>query len=237
VKTPAAVLILLALCLGTGLAAFAQAGTRRWRLRAVPFEWIVLLLPPLVYFAFSMRSHVNIGIRHLLPVYPFLFVALAAALVRTSWRRRALAVMVLVLAVESAAIYPHYLAFFNGFAGGPDNGPRYLVDSNLDWGQDLYNLKKYVVTHDAKHLCVSYFGRASMAYYKLDYELLPQTHQAAEREKMDCVAAISATQLMGAYVGGEMYRWLRERQPMAKIGYSIYLYDFRRSPTRPHTAR
>jgi len=51
---------------------------------------------------------------------------------------------VLVLAVESLAIWPHYLAFFNGFVGGPDKGPEYLVDSNLDWGQELSNLKKYV---------------------------------------------------------------------------------------------
>jgi hypothetical protein len=272
VKTPAAVLILLALSVAVGLVALARAGPRRWRLREAPFEWVVLLLPPLVYFAFCMRSHVNIGVRHILPVYPFLFIALAAALARKAWEpvvkvpsksgtqaeppaphggsitwasvgqavwptwtftrgcwgKRALAVLVLVLAVESVAVYPHYLAFFNGFAGGPENGARYLVDSNLDWGQDLVNLKKYLAAHDIKRLCICYFGRASMQYYKIDYLYLPMTAETAEREKMDCVAAVSATQLQGAYVGESAFAWLRARQPMAKIGYSIYLYDFRR---------
>jgi hypothetical protein len=228
VKTPAAVLILLALCVAVGLVALARAGPRRWRLREAPFEWVVLLLPPLVYFAFCMRSHVNIGVRHILPVYPFLFIAVAVALARKAWEKRALAVLVLVLAVESVAVYPHYLAFFNGFAGGPENGARYLVDSNLDWGQDLVNLKKYLAAHDIKRLCICYFGRASMQYYKIDYLYLPMTAETAEREKMDCVAAVSATQLQGAYVGESAFAWLRARQPMAKIGYSIYLYDFRR---------
>lgn len=228
VKTPAAVLALLAVCLAISLVALVRAGPRGWRLRQISFEWIVVVLPPLVYFALCMRSHVNIGVRHILPVYPFLFIALAATLTRRKWRTYLLAVFLVVLAVESAAIYPHYLAFFNVFAGGPDNGPKYLVDSNLDWGQDLKNLKTYLTEHGVTKLCICYFGRSSMTYYKLDYMLLPETSQVAEREEMDCVAAISATQLMGAYMGAEAFRWLRERKPMAKVGYSIYLYDFRR---------
>jgi hypothetical protein len=161
-------------------------------------------------------------------VYPFLFVALAAALARRNWGKRALAALVLVLMVESLAIWPHYLAFFNGFVGGPDKGPEYLVDSNLDWGQELSDLKQYVVAHQIKRLCVCYFGHARMDYYKLDYLYLPRTDQTDERAKVDCVAAVSATQLMGAYVGEDTFRWLRARKPMAKVGYSIYLYDLRR---------
>ena len=237
VKTPAAALILLALSVAVGLVALARAGPRRWQMRAVPFEWVALLLPPLVYFAFCMRSHVNIGVRHILPVYPFLFIAIAAGLARKAWGKRALAALVLVLAVESVAVYPHYLAFFNGFAGGPENGPRYLVDSNLDWGQDLVNLKKYLAAHDMKKLCICYFGRASMQYYKIDYMYLPETAETAKQKEMDCVAAISATQLQGAYVGERAFAWLRARQPMAKIGYSIYLYDFRRVATSGDAAR
>jgi hypothetical protein len=67
-----------------------------------------------------------------------------------------------------------------------------------------------------------------MDYYKIDYLYLPRTDQTAERAKVDCIAAVSATQLMGAYVGEDAFRWLRERKPMAKVGYSIYLYDLRR---------
>lgn len=228
VKTPVAILALLAVCLAISLVVLVRAGPRGWRLREIPFEWLVVVLPPLVYFALCMRSHVNIGIRHILPVYPFLFIALAATLGRKKWRTYVLAAFLVVLAAESTAIYPHYLAFFNTLVGGPGNGPKYLVDSNLDWGQDLKNLKTYLTEHGVKKLCISYFGRASMAYYKFQYMYLPETGELAERAQMDCVAAISATQLEGAYMGAEKFRWLRERQPMAKVGYSIYLYDFRR---------
>jgi hypothetical protein len=188
-----------------------------------------VLLPPVVYFALCMRSHVNIGVRHLLPIYPFLYIALAAALSRGRWRARALLAGLAFVAVESAAIYPHYLAFFNVFAGGPNNGPRYLVDSNLDWGQDLKNLKLYASAHGIKKLCICYFGRSSMSYYKFEYTDVPETRDVARRASMDCVAAVSATPLAGSYVGADAFRWLRERKPMAKIGYSIYLYDLRKS--------
>jgi dolichyl-phosphate-mannose--protein O-mannosyl transferase len=229
VKTPAAVLALLAIALALGLAALMRTKLRRWRLREVPFAWVIVLLPPVVYFALCMRSHVNIGVRHLLPIYPFLYIALAAALSRGRWRARALLAGLALVAVESAAIYPHYLAFFNVFAGGPNNGPRYLVDSNLDWGQDLKNLKLYASAHGIKKLCICYFGRSSMSYYKFEYTDVPETRDVARRASMDCVAAVSATPLAGSYVGADAFRWLRERKPMAKIGYSIYLYDLRKS--------
>ena len=228
-KTPAATLALLGFAVVLFLFALARAGPRRWSLRRIPFEWVVLTLTPSVYFAFSMASQINLGVRHLLPIYPFLFVALGAAAMKTKWSRRALPVLLLALAIESAAIYPHYLSFFNLFAGGAANGPKYLVDSNADWGQDLKNLKLYVERNRIDKLCICYFGRASMGYYGIhSYEAVPSTEEMRMGAKPDCVAAVSATPLVGAYVGRERFRWLRERQPMAKIGYSIYLYDLRR---------
>jgi hypothetical protein len=189
----------------------------------------VITLPALVYFAFAMASGINLGVRHLLPIYPFLFVALGAAATKTRWSRRALPVLLLALAMESAAIYPHYLSFFNLFAGGAANGPKYLVDSNADWGQDLKNLKIYVDRNRIDKLCILYFGRARISYYGIDnYEAVPSSEEMRKGAKPDCVAAVSVTALQGAYVGRERFRWLRERQPMAKIGYSIYLYDLRR---------
>lgn len=221
VKTPLSVLALLALAAGIGL--------RRFRLRAVKLRWLVLLLPPLVYFAMCMHSRINLGVRHLLPVYPFLYAAAGAALMTGKRPVRVVSFMLMLgLTAESVAIYPHYLAFFNAAAGGPDNGPRYLVDSNLDWGQDLKNLKAYVDRHHIDKLCVCYFGRSSMEYYKLEYTDLPRTDELRQRAGIDCVGAISATALQDVYVGKDAYSWLRARQPMAKIGYSIYLYDLRK---------
>jgi hypothetical protein len=113
VKTPVATLALLAIAAAMALFALARAGPRCWSPRRIPFEWVVIALPPFVYFVFAMASGINIGVRHLLPIYPFLFVAVGAAAMQNRWSRRALPVLLLALAIESAAIYPDYLSFFN----------------------------------------------------------------------------------------------------------------------------
>ena len=160
-------------------------------------------------------------------------IAVAAAAMQTRWSRRVLPVLLLAAAIESAAVYPHYLAFFNVFIGGPGNGPKYLVDSNIDWGQDLKNLRRYLDQRGAPKLCISYFGRADLFTYGVtQFETVPTTWQTPERQNADCLAAVSATLLHGVYTGEDTYRWLREREPVAKVGYSIYVYDLRRGKAR-----
>ena len=146
IKTPLGDLLLLALC------AFLAA--RRWReKRTVSLVWLALAAPPLFYFALSMSIPMNIGIRHILPVYPFLFVLTGAVLFGRAHGRYTMPVcaagfaLAALMIAESASIHPHYLAFFNMLSGGPRNGPRYLIDSNLDWGQDLKKLKRWTETH------------------------------------------------------------------------------------------
>src|ERR1039458_4755387 len=113
-------------------------------------EWYTLTIPPLVYFAISMRTHVDIGIRHILPVYPFVFIWIGAMLFTfrrpglPAFFRRAAAVCLALVAVESAAAFPRYLAFFNVPSGGRSQGSKYVVDSNLDWGQDMKRLQEYL---------------------------------------------------------------------------------------------
>src|SRR5262249_48053724 len=150
VKTPIPFLLLIVLaCLlvrrhGAGLAAEAM-----------------LLLPVALYAVVSLTSHLNIGHRHLLPMYPFLIVfASKVARLFTSRREprlRALAAVLVAWCVaETALIYPHFLAYFNEIAGGPSGGYRWLVDSNLDWGQDLKGLARYQQQHSEEPLFLSY---------------------------------------------------------------------------------
>jgi hypothetical protein len=222
VKTPVATLIALILC--------AVLALRVIRLRKIDFDWYVLFVPVALYMAFTMWAKVDIGIRHLLPIYPFLFIAIGAGLVGMEWKLKKPALLALagLLVLESAAIYPHYLAFFNRAAGGPGAGPRYLLDSNIDWGQDLKHLKAYMVAHQLPSVCTCYFGRGDMTYYGIEYEETPSTWQAEQRAKVDCVAAISVTPLHDLYVDPGRFAWLRDKKPMATIGYSIYLYDLRK---------
>jgi len=211
VKTPTAVL-------AAGAAAVLLA-------RSIP----LLALYPVLYFALSMSSQINIGIRHLLPVYPFLFVAIAAAaarLGRSRWRRAALAAglsLCLTQAVEVARISPYYLAFFNTLAGGPEAGRFYLADSNLDWGQDAKRLGQWMKANHVPRICASYFGSANLDYYGVAYDQIP----APPPEIPDCIAAVSVTNLQDVYTPPNGHAWARKRQPFAHIGHSIFLYDLR----------
>jgi len=126
--------------------------------------------------------------------------------------------------ISSILIYPHYLAYFNEISGGPDNGSRYLVDSNIDWGQDVKNLKKYMDKNDIDHVCISYFGQAELKYYDIDYRYLPDNKNFTSTDNLNCVVAISATSL---YSQKAEYSWLYNYQADDKIGYSIFIYDFR----------
>jgi hypothetical protein len=134
-----------------------------------------------VYWAAAIGSHLNIGHRHILPTYPLLFVLCGAAgswvgagTVAGATKRQsrllgaALCTLMAAAALEAAISFPNYLAYFNLIAGGPDNGYRHLVDSSLDWGQDLPALKRYIDSHHSEGPAyLSYFGCASPDYYHI----------------------------------------------------------------------
>jgi 4-amino-4-deoxy-L-arabinose transferase-like glycosyltransferase len=232
VKTPTGVWLALLIALGLGIARLARGrfGDLIRSARAAPFAWYAVTLVPLVFFGGSLMTNINIGMRHLLPIYPFLFIALSAALWRSKWsfRRHAALLAGVLVAAESLHIYPYYLAFFNTPSGGPVNGPRYLVDSNIDWGQDAERLNRYARAHGVRNICICYFGNYEGWEPGINYHNMPKTYETAKREEMDCLAAISVTPLKGAYVPPEDFAWLRGLEPMERIGYSIYLYDFRK---------
>ncbi|MCK6446806.1 MAG: glycosyltransferase family 39 protein [Planctomycetes bacterium] len=172
-KTELALLGLLALALG----AFAKLGLGWSRVRPL-VPWLLLIA---VYWAFSLASTINIGHRHILPTYPALFVLLGALgnwLVssRAKWLPLAL---LAGLAVESALAFPNYLAFFNRAAGGTTNGWKHLVDSSLDWGQDLPAVKAWLDarpkqdSQPSERVYFAYFGSASPTRYGIDVIRLP----------------------------------------------------------------
>ena len=208
-------------------------GGASWR--AVRFDWLLLLIPIVTFAALSMNADINIGIRHILPIYPFLFLLISAIVLSRPWKWRngVIAVLSGLLVIESLWIFPDYLAFFNFLVGGPGNGPKYLVDSNLDWGQDLKKLKKFMVANHLPSVCFAYFGAADMHYFGVNVANLPATADAKEWDAMDCVVAVSATPLEGVYVPLERFARLRAMKPAAKVGYSIYVYDLRKTPVPP----
>jgi hypothetical protein len=199
-----------------------------------------LLIPALGYFAIALTTDINLGYRHLLPVLPFLFIFVAAVLVpggsQLSPKQFILpGALITWLAITTVAIYPHYIAFFNRLAGGPDGGWRYLVDSNIDWGQDLAGLKTWLDANGVDRVWLSYFGEARPDYYNINHIGLdsfpprlmnPQTRPFYPYNPAPGIYAISATNLQGVqFADHDLFAWFRDKKPVAKIGYSIFIYD------------
>lgn len=227
VKTPVPTLALLAVTAGLLVAR-----------RRLPGRELSLLVPAAAYFAVAVWSQMNIGWRHILPVYPFLFVLIGGTAAelwrsRNALRRGAMTLLGLWALIVPLYSYPHYLAFFNELAGGSRSGYRILVDSNLDWGQDLKGLKRWMDAHGVKQIAFAYFGTANPRYYGIEAVFLPGTNSLVARhgtERPDGApeyVAVSATHLQGVYlhkVPRDYYRPLTTRPPVAVIGHSIFVY-------------
>ncbi len=201
-----------------------------------------LLVVLAVYFLLAILSRLSIGVRHILPIYPFLFV-LVGGTVGQLWRARTAAnrgaIMFLGLwSVWSAInIYPHFLAYFNELAGGARNGHRILLDSNLDWGQDLKGLKAWMSANQVKKIQFVYFGfhnEAEPRYFGIDAQFLPGSWvstavMANQHADPSEYLAISANHLFGRhYIRGarrvDFLRPFLALSPAAIIGHSIYVY-------------
>lgn len=226
VKTPLPTLILI----GAAFVFVYRRGT--WR------STLPLLIPVVIYFAICLASPFQIGYRHLLPLLPclFIFTSQLALVDWKTWRSGTAAVsaMVIWLIVGSVAIFPHYLAFFNEIAGGPGNGYKILVDSNLDWGQELIGLRKYMTQENIPSVKLSYHGTADPAAYGIVYEPLPSYpyNQWTSDTVPDIllnpptgVYAISANNLQGLrFKNHDLYATFRQRKPDAVVGHSIFIY-------------
>jgi hypothetical protein len=136
-----------------------------------------LLLPVVLILVTISQAKVNIGVRHILAVYPFLFV-LASRVATVHFRRHWFAPLligtpIVLTAISSLRIAPHQLAYFNEFVGGPDQEYRYLSDSNVNWGQDLKGVKAYMDKENLPIIYLSYFGTPPPSYYGIRYQYVP----------------------------------------------------------------
>lgn len=224
VKTPLPLLALLLLGVASLLAKFRDAHTR--------FFLTTVGLPALIFLAAVTLSSLNVGYRYLLPALPLLHI-LAAAVVPLALRfaravaRLAFFTLLGWYALGALLIAPHFLAYFNELVG-PANGYQVLVDSNLDWGQDLPALAQYL---DGRPVNLSYFGRADPAYYGIRFAPLPgwpppgPTH-FAPADPAPGLYAISASNLVGVQLTDpNTYAYFRNQTPLAVINYSIFIYQ------------
>jgi hypothetical protein len=167
------------------------------------------------------------------------FLALAAGLgaeyliAKRKWLLLPAAVLSLAWGGLLYRIHPHYMAYFNELAGGPANGYKLLVDSNLDWGQDVKTLAAHLKSRGNPPVVFSYFGVARPEAYGVDYlplgvyfgsQLTGTGVQVCSMKEV--LLAVSATNLQGVYYPDkETFAWLKAVKPVFSAGYSVFLYD------------
>ena len=203
----------------------------------------ILILPPLIYFGTAIFDIFNIGYRHILPIIPFCIVIATNSTVLLFKKARTIAFISIVLLLYyifgTISIHPYYLSYFNESIGGAKNGYKYLVDSNIDWGQDLKRLSEYLKKNQIDEITLSYFGKANANYYDIKFKpLLIYLLPGSSKEEINPEAntpgwyAISVTNLQGAYYNNHnILDWLKRREPIAKIGYSIHIYKVEKEYT------
>ncbi len=232
-KTPLATLVLLAMSAGL-LGWIIRRRGGPW-LRANAWTLTCFIVPFAIFLFFAMSSNLNLGLRHVFPLYPFLFIAAGCA-AAWAWAhlagRAVVGTLLLALAVESLAAFPNYIAFFHVAAGGPRGGIRLLSDSNLDWGQGLKHLAEWQRENPSKPLYLAYFGTADPAYYGIRYTNLPGGYSFGEPPRWPdgpAVLAVSATILQGTYAFSDelraSYQALQSQPVLEVVGETIYLYE------------
>lgn len=212
VKTPPAVFVLLGLSAAGAWPCVRHPRRRSLRVARAAYRLTPLLVFSAVYWDAAVTSSLNIGERHLLPAYPALFI-LAGGAGRWLARRHLLAaglatVSLVSLPIESLRAWPHYLAYFNPLAGGPSSGYRRLVDSSLDWGQDLPGLARWLDNRRSDGsppvpVYLSYFGSGDPAHHRIVARQL-YSYQDWRRERplhdlTGGIYCISATMLQNVY--------------------------------------
>ena len=232
VKSTVGVLALLLLSL------FVIATRRLNRAREILF----LTVPVLFYLLVAMTVGMNIGVRHILVVYVFLYVLIGGAAWALMQKSRswtyAVGVLLLVHAASSAAAFPNYIPYANELWGGPSQTNKYLTDSNSDWGQQLKSVKRYLDQRGVKECWFVYFaaGVAEPSYYGIPCKPLPTLNTLWLNEQIEVPASIdgpvliSASNLSGLEFGPgsiDPYGQFKQLQPTAFIDRGVFVFDGR----------
>lgn len=210
---------------------------------------VIILLPILCFLGIFVINSLNLGLRHILPIMPFIFLyssKITKLKLKNSLHNKLfrlfIGILLLWYIISALIIMPNYMAYFNEFIGGPENGHKYLLSSNLDQGQDLKRLSKYLEKNNIDKIKLSYHGMFDPSYYNISYEALPMEHyipwnpnfipgEPDENYKEDCskqkgIIAISISNLHNVQLTNKScFDWLNEYKPIERIGYTIYIYN------------
>jgi hypothetical protein len=191
VKTPIPVLVFVAIGL-----------FRRHSLKVMVF----VLVPILLFLGMAMKSRVNIGLRHVLTIYPFLFVIAGYGVTRLwsrTWQKVILVILGVGYCTQAVFITPHHLSYFNILCGGPAKGHKYLIDSNFDWGQNDHFLRRYIEKRG------------------IEYKINPHPSRPTTGHIL-----VNANALYGVLGDrAKAYNWLKGFQLTGQIAYTWFEYE------------
>ncbi|MBI3846949.1 MAG: glycosyltransferase family 39 protein [Planctomycetes bacterium] len=195
-----------------------------------------LLVPAAAYFVVvSLGSHLQVGLRYLLPAFPLVFACVgrlaSAPIARVRGVAIAMALLVMAHATSSVLAAPRYLSYFNAIGGGSQNGWRQLLDSNLDWGQELFLLRDWLAARGNPPVKLAYFGHVDPREYGIVFDL---PEEAAPPHHG--LYAVSANFLMGypyvllhegklLNVPRDRFAWLRGYQPTSRVGDTFFVFE------------
>jgi len=230
-KTPVAFQGLLGVG-ALGLLAALKQGADGWQ-RVVRWRGRGPLLGAVVLGAFLMSSHLDSGFRYALPMLPLLAILGAVGLARIwSNGRRARGVVTVLLALQIASVglaYPHLLAFTSMWAGDQNRAYPALLDSSVDWGQGLLELRRFMSDEGVQRVSLSYFGSAMPEAYGIAYVPMPSFFRlegGADDGPAPRFTVISATTLHGLYLQGhDPFATYRSREPYKVLGHTLFIYD------------
>lgn len=199
-------------------------------------NYLIIFFTPIIYSASLLFSKINIGLRYALPVELFIIIAVGVLIkwqdIQSTLIKSTLVCLGVWYLINFIQISPYQLTFFNECVSGAKNGANYLVDSNIDWGQDLKRLKNYLVKNNINEkIYLSYFGNADPNYYQINYQQLPNN---VHLNTIKGYVAVSVQNLKLPLDNCENYPecantfiWFNSRQPVAEIGNSIYIYNIK----------
>jgi hypothetical protein len=220
-KTPIPTLILLVLT----LILIKRCPAKHW------IDDAFLILPMVIFTAFTCAFAHNLGIRYILPIYPLIFVFVSRLIdffLHQRLKRYVGILLGLWYLMAAVSIYPDYLAYFNELVGGPAQGYKYLDDSNIEWGQDLKRLKTYLDQHGIYKVKLLYSWNASPDYYGIRWERLSK--QDWQEKPSPGIYAINTHALIRgeffAKTQGVHTNWLSLYKPIDRVGYAFYIFKF-----------
>src|SRR3989344_6005922 len=208
------------------LVAFAASLVAYKKYKLTGLEKQLIFIPVTVFLLVTSFKAENLGVRYILPVYPFLILyAGGLADLRFNLNKKVILIFTAGLGVwyvfSAVQIYPDYLAYFNEFVGGPANGYKYLDDSNLEWGQDLKRLR----AHQKKHPDVKVVNSDFNIYFDPRYygisNIIPSTEKSVSKPSGKYAVNIHFLVRMkelSRKLKDKNLDWLSSYQPIDKIG-------------------